>query len=572
MPFMPSFIFLNENDSDLPFGKALTEQIFSCQMPVSVFVAVSQADLVKLPRSGDAMVLLLLAAKSLVALSPLYEPGKSVCFSCLSYWLFTSGGILGLSSLPPGWREAQIATEMVKEAILAQGKPTNTFRDAMLAFDVVQEKPSLHPVYPLRNCPLCCGIEVPKGWGLRIHCSSLTGIVRKMQITNIRAAGAYRAIGEWVSPLPIAGARPLLNPQESHGRGRTRDEAEQGCIGEALERYSLIYRGNEPLRRGRLCDVAGLDPRDILLYSDRQYESREQWNSTADERYFVGERFDPDQEIDWFPGFDLLNGGSKLLPAGCVLMWYSFPSGEREYARADTIGCGSGRTLDDALAHALLEWIERDAMAIWWYNRVQRPAVNLESFEMQELLDIRDDFDRIGRDLFLLDCTTDFAIPTYVSVAPRKDGTELLFAGASHLSPRVAAWKAASEVGQLWFSAVHENAVDVALKDWLSESLDNQPYLAPAYTIEAPAEPLPLDSPQTVAIILDRLRRCGLSAYVADLSRADVLLKTARAVVPGMRHIWNRRGPGRLYDIPVHLGWRDAPLEEEQLNPHCCMI
>src|SRR5262249_10568260 len=154
----------------------------------------------------------------------------------------------------------------------------------------------------------------------------------KMQITKTRTAGAFRAIAEWASPLPIAKARPLLKTQESHGRGRTREEAEQSCIGEALERYSLIYRGDEPLQRARLCNVSGVDPRDILLYSESQYESRVQWNRTADERYFVGERFDPEQEIDWFPGFDLANGSPKLLPAGCVLMWYSFRVGDSEYA------------------------------------------------------------------------------------------------------------------------------------------------------------------------------------------------------------------------------------------------
>jgi thiazole/oxazole-forming peptide maturase SagD family component len=572
MPLTPSFVFLNENDGNLPFRKALSEAIFLCELPVLVFVALNQADLGKLPKPVNAPALMVLAVKNFVAVSSLFEPGKSVCFSCLSYWLLTSGAILELSSLPPGHREAQFAMEAIRDAVSMRGEPADHFRNVMRAFQVEHEKRSLHPVYPLRNCPQCRAMDVPEGWGLRVHCSSLTGIVRKMQITSSRAAGAYRAIGEWASPLPIADARPVLKPQESHGRGRTRDEAEQGCIGEALERYSLIYRGDELLQRGRLRDVAGVDPRHILLYSDCQYESREQWNRSADERYFVGERFDPDREIDWVPGFDLENGSPKLLPAACVLMWYSFPAGEQEYARADTIGCGSGRTLDDALAHALLEWIERDAMAIWWYNRIQRPAVNLESFAMQELLDIRDDLDRIGRNLWLLDCTTDFAVPTYVSVAPRKDGTEVLFAGASHPSPRVAAWKAASEVGQLWFSAVHANAVDIALKDWLAESLYGQPYIVPTHEIEAPAEPSLLNSRETVVAIVDRLQGQGLHAYAADLSRADVLLKTVRAVVPGLRHIWNRRAPGRLYDVPVRLGWRDAQLKEEQLNPYCCMI
>jgi ribosomal protein S12 methylthiotransferase accessory factor len=34
-----------------------------------------------------------------------------------------------------------------------------------------------------------------------------------------------------------------------------------------------------------------------------------------------------------------------------------------------------------------------------------------------------------------------------------------------------------------------------------------------------------------------------------------------------LRHFWKRLAPGRLYDIPVKMGWLDAPLKEEELNP-----
>ena len=40
-----------------------------------------------------------------------------------------------------------------------------------------------------------------------------------------------------------------------------------------------------------------------------------------------------------------------------------------------------------------------------------------------------------------------------------------------------------------------------------------------------------------------------------------------KVVVPGMRHFWRRLAPGRLYDVPVKLGWRDQPLHESDLNP-----
>jgi thiazole/oxazole-forming peptide maturase SagD family component len=567
---MSSVIFLNENRATLPFREELLRRISLIGPHPRIIVGFGFAG-INLQAQGNIDALLVIARKGFVALGPLHRPGKSVCFACLFHWLATSSA--GFSAPPswPGPDEARVAADLIHR-VLSTSNVEQDLRCEIYTFDLSEQKRSVHPIYPLRDCKMCSTVPVPEDWGLRIHCSSLTGIIQKMEITKTRTAGAYRAIATWASPLPVGAARPLLKVQDSHGRGRTREEAEQGCIGEALERYSLIYRGDEPLQRARLGDVAGVDPREILLYSEQQYESREEWNRVADERYFVGEQFDPEREIDWFPGLDLTNGRRKLLPAACVLMWYAFRAGEKEYARADTIGCGSGWTFEDALAHALLEWIERDAMAIWWYNRIRRPAVNLESFAMPELMGVRDDLRKIERNLVLLDCTTDLGIPTYISVASRLDGTELLFAGASHRSPRIAAWKAASEVGQLWFTIIHRNAVDVELKGWLANSIDTQNYLSPRYEIEAPPEPPPLSSADQVNAILDRLRAAGLHVYAADLSRSDVILKTVRAVVPGLRHIWNRRGPGRLYDVPVRLGWLDAPLKEHQLNPICCMV
>ena len=99
-----------------------------------------------------------------------------------------------------------------------------------------------------------------------------------------------------------------------------------------------------------------------------------------------------------------------------------------------------------------------------------------------------------------------------------------------------------------------------------------QNYVTPSHEVDAPPEGPALSSAEQVRLIVERLLRAGLRCYAADLSRADVRLRTARAVVPGLRHIWNRRAPGRLYDTPVHLGWLAAPLAEDELNPICCMI
>ena len=38
-------------------------------------------------------------------------------------------------------------------------------------------------------------------------------------------------------------------------------------------------------------------------------------------------------------------------------------------------------------------------------------------------------------------------------------------------------------------------------------------------------------------------------------------------IAPGLRHFWARFAPGRLYDVPVELGWVPQRLQEDELNP-----
>jgi ribosomal protein S12 methylthiotransferase accessory factor len=54
---------------------------------------------------------------------------------------------------------------------------------------------------------------------------------------------------------------------------------------------------------------------------------------------------------------------------------------------------------------------------------------------------------------------------------------------------------------------------------------------------------------------------------VVDQTRADVGLRVVKVIVPGLRQFWARFAPGRLYDVPVRLGWLPRPRKEAGLNP-----
>ena len=434
---------------------------------------------------------------------------------------------------------------------------------------------STHPLFRRSDCRYCGRLANADPQTLHKHCSPIAGIVHQIDVTGAPIAGVYVAAAQYVSPLAVGGARPRLRVRTCTGRGLTAQQAEESCIGEAIERYSLVFRGDERLVRGVCEEVGGVAPNEILCVSERQFETREEWNRKADERFWVPERFDEKRPIDWIEARDLVSGEGVLTPAACSLMWYRpQDGGQSSLAMADTIGCASWMDWEGALLGALLELVERDALAIWWYNRLRRPEVQIGSFGYGPLEEIQKGLAELGRDLFILDITTDSGIPTYVAIAALKDGSEPLFSSAADFSPRSAAMRAASEIMQFWFVAVHKKVMDSEIHKWISTAtLDGEAYLRPLSSEEAPPpEPSNLDKALKLADCVQRLTKAGLRPLALDLSRADTALKTARAIVPGMRHIWNRRGPGRLYDVPVRMGWRTTPLAEEDLNSICCMI
>ena len=80
-----------------------------------------------------------------------------------------------------------------------------------------------------------------------------------------------------------------------------------------------------------------------------------------------------------------------------------------------------------------------------------------------------------------------------------------------------------------------------------------------------------LDTSMQVAACVDVARKAGLDFLVLDQTRPDIGVPVVRVIVPGMRHFYRRFAPGRLYDVPIKLGWRETPVAESELNqihPH----
>jgi len=75
-----------------------------------------------------------------------------------------------------------------------------------------------------------------------------------------------------------------------------------------------------------------------------------------------------------------------------------------------------------------------------------------------------------------------------------------------------------------------------------------------------------LDKREQVMACVNLVKREGLDFLVLDQTRPDIEVPVARVIVPGLRHFYRRFAPGRLYDVPIKLGWIDRPVPESDLN------
>ncbi len=372
---------------------------------------------------------------------------------------------------------------------------------------------------------------------------------------------------------------------KSAGKGSTRQQSETSALCEAVERYSSAVGGDEIRIRRRFSEFTGegdaLHPNDVQLFSDDQFDSAQAINAQGHPYNVVPSRFDPDAEVEWTPVWSLTRQRHRYLPTS---MLYSMPAEERGPGDliADSTGCAAGNTLEEAILQGFCELAERDAFAIWWYNRLRVPAVDLAVFNDEYLASAPGQYARYERDLWMLDITSDIGIPVFVALSRRPDGEteDIIYGAGAHTDPRIAALRAVCELNQCltWLprpgKADGRPVIDdpTALRWWKAARLSECSWLAPADGEPCGAASRyrgieTADTREDVencrALVEDR----GMEFLVLDQTRPDIGMPVARVIVPGMRHFWARFAPGRLYDVPVSMGWRKTPLAEADLNP-----
>ncbi|MFE2428195.1 TOMM precursor leader peptide-binding protein [Streptomyces sp. NPDC059373] len=412
--------------------------------------------------------------------------------------------------------------------------------------------------------------------------SPVTGIISGIR----RDTRLPESLNAWVSGHNLAlrthttaGVRSTLR-QLSGGKGTTALEAETGALCEAVERYSGTRQGDELTVRDTLHGLGerAVHPNDCQLYAAEQFRDRERWNAANSAFNQVCAPFDPGRPVEWTPVWSLTTRTQRMLPTSMLYFGEYGDSGPW----ADSNGNAAGSSLEDAIVQGFLELVERDAVALWWYNRTRHPAVDLDAFDEPWLAEMRETYARLHREMWVLDLTADFGIPVMAAVSRRTDKTEedIAFGFGAHFDPALALRRAATEMTQLLpiaaatdqDSGAHPVSDTELTSWWTGATMRNQPYLVPdpGQSARRPGEfgYVPrADLLQDIEAADALVRSHGMELLVLDHTRPDVGLPVVKVIVPGMRHFWARFAPGRLFDVPVRLGRADRRTPVAELNP-----
>lgn len=342
------------------------------------------------------------------------------------------------------------------------------------------------------------------------------GITRVADITNLDRIGI--PVFSSIRPMAENGAISVYN-----GKGATPTEAKVSAMMEGIERYSGEVKERE-LLISRFSELkkehSALDPRELIL----------------------PEGADPDSDIPWVSGYDIMNDEEILVPANAV--FHPLAHSYRLLFRTNTSGLASGNELEEAIFHGLAEVIERDAWTMVEATRNTGPIIQNVGDGLAG--DLLEKFSQAQVDVYLKDITSDIGIPTCAAVSDDvklKDPTLLTTGMGTHTCAGVAVLRALTEVAQSRLTQIHGAREDTTVADFRKQiGYDrtkrlNKHWFDTSKTREfAEIESQDnIDFLDDIRHITGRLEEAGLDrAIIVDLTREEIGVPVVRVIVPGL--------------------------------------
>jgi ribosomal protein S12 methylthiotransferase accessory factor len=372
----------------------------------------------------------------------------------------------------------------------------------------------------------------------------------------------------------------ILNADKAGGGGESLETALAATIGEAVERYCMLFYDKREMVRAPYTEVAehAVCPDELRLYRRDQVEMKPDSIRL--------DYFDEDLAINWVWAYSLTHEIPRLVPATLVYMQYKLDESEGAPGRNASSGLAAGATLEEAILTGLFEVVERDAFTIAWLHRQVRTRINIDLPELQDVLRKRFFLDHPSVDFQIYDITLDVPIFSVFGILrrPAEFGPVLCVSSVSRLNPKEAIRKAMREVGQ---GMPYLRFLRLQLKEWEpSEDFSDLTSFDHHFThYSKRSELIPkalafCDGVPEVALsslpdrssgrvlgdinaCIEMLRNIGKEVIVADITTPEIRdlgLHVVRVIVPGLvplhgNHNFPYLGVKRLYEIPERMGW-----------------
>lgn len=360
--------------------------------------------------------------------------------------------------------------------------------------------------------------------------------------------------------------------------GKTPRMAEILSVCEAFERWSCVSQGNEKVIRASYAALGSkaIHPAFLHGFSEKQYADRIENNKIyRTGGGYIPEPLPDEKEVLWCPVYDIINKQTRYVLKASSFFGHSDEG--HHYVLADSRGVAAGPNREFCVWQGLLELIETDAGAIWNANRIQRPCVDITSFEDPYLDTLVDIHHSMGRTLWALDISMDITgIVVIAAISCDNDTGAIITGFGTHPVASKALEKALMECCQMLPNVVldstdSEQQLPGRVKEWIETTrhihVDASPHFKPAPHLTPRTAAFYPEEPaiRTIHQLTKALQQIDVSPLIQDMSRPELQLCVMRVFAPGMRSWFRRNGPGRLYDVPVKLKLRTTPLSEEAL-------
>lgn len=251
----------------------------------------------------------------------------------------------------------------------------------------------------------------------------------------------------------------------------------------------------------------------------------------------------------WIRGQDLVAKEPRLVPFEMVHADYAPPT-KPGYGLfpASTNGLASGNHSLEATTAALLEVIERDALAVWHRRPLpQRALTRLElaSIDHRDCRSLCNLVTSADLDLAIWDVTSDVGVAAFLCLIhdPGADEAHIGLGSGAHHNAGIALARAITEAAQTRLTYVAGARDDLDADEFTPFGYIQKRRLSvsllqagpPAWAFGSVASHTPGTLQNDLDWLIARLVACGIEEVIAvDLSKAEVGIPVVRVVVPGL--------------------------------------